>query len=930
MDYKDSINLPKTAFKMKASLPQKEPQRLTSWEEMGLYEKIKDSRKDSEKFILHDGPPYANGNIHIGHALNKILKDIIIKYKTMEGFGTLYVPGWDCHGLPIEINVEKQLGKKKLSLSKVEIRETCREYAKKFVGIQKEEFKRLGILGEWDEPYLTTNPVYTSTIVREFGKFADSGNLYKQKKPIQWCASCRTALAEAEVEYMDHKSPSVYVKFKMASDIGAKIPALQDKDVSMLIWTTTPWTLPANLAICLHPDFEYVAVKAGSDILILAEGLLSQTMQTCGIEGYEIIEKFQGSELENMKATHPLYDRESLIILGHHVTLEAGTGCVHTAPGHGHEDYVAGMQYGLDIYAPVNDYGKFTDEVEDFSGQFVFDANKGINEALQEKGALLKEEGIVHSYPHCWRCKRPIIFRATEQWFISMEKNDFQKKALETIEKVEWIPHWGKDRILGMVGNRPDWCISRQRSWGVPIVAFYCRDCGEALLSSEIINHVADLFEKESSDIWFSRDALELLPEGTKCSSCGKNDFEKETDILDVWFDSGVSHAAVLEKRDGLESPCDLYLEGSDQHRGWFQSSLLTSVGTRARAPFKSVLTHGFVVDGKGRKMAKSEGNVIAPEKIIKQYGAEIIRLWVASENYQDDMRISQDILQRLSEAYRKIRNTCRFILGNISDFDPGKDMTPLSDLQEIDRWALHRLNILTEKVRGSYDKYEFHTVYHSITNFCITDMSAVYLDILKDRLYCSAPAEPLRRTAQTTLYIILRDMVKLLAPVLSFTAEEVWSFIPGEKEESVHLSILPAVNKEFENEEVAQRWDVVLKVRDAVLKNLEEARVSKVIGNSLEASVALEASQKLYDLMQQYKEDLADIFIVSHAVLVLKEGAADMSIEDGAENIAVSVARAEGKKCERCWKYFTEAQESNQAVCSRCGEALKSYHAAE
>jgi isoleucyl-tRNA synthetase len=511
-----------------------------------------------------------------------------------------------------------------------------------------------------------------------------------------------------------------------------------------------------------------------------------------------------------------------------------------------------------------------------------------------------------------------------------MEKNDFQKKALETIEQVEWIPHWGKDRILGMVGNRPDWCISRQRSWGVPIVAFYCKDCGEVLLSSEIINHVADLFEKESSDIWFSRDALELLPEGTKCSSCGKNDFEKETDILDVWFDSGVSHAAVLEKRDGLESPCDLYLEGSDQHRGWFQSSLLTSVGTRGRAPFKSVLTHGFVVDGKGRKMAKSEGNVIAPEKIIKQYGAEIIRLWVASEDYRDDMRISQDILQRLSEAYRKIRNTCRFILGNISDFDPSKDMVPLSDLEEIDRWALHRLNLLTEKVRGAYDKYEFHTVYHSITNFCITDMSAVYLDILKDRLYCSSPSEALRRTAQTTLYIILRDIVKLLAPVLSFTAEEVWSFIPGEKEESVHLALLPAVNQEFENKEVADRWEVVLKVRDSVLKILEEARVDKVIGNSLEASVKLEAPQKLYDFLSKYRERLADIFIVSHVELILNETMTDLSLEESADNISVSVSRAEGGKCERCWKYFTETQGSNQSVCGRCGEALKSYDAAE
>jgi len=926
MDYKDSINLPKTAFKMKASLPQKEPQMLKKWEETRLYEKIKASRQGAQKFILHDGPPYANGNIHIGHALNKILKDIIIKCKTMEGFETLYVPGWDCHGLPIEINVEKKLGKKKAGLSKVEIRENCREYAKKFVDIQKEEFKRLGVLGEWEDPYLTMNPVYTSTIVREFGKFADSGNLYKQKKPIQWCASCRTALAEAEVEYLDHKSPSVYVKFAMVSDIAAKIPGLSGKKVSVLIWTTTPWTLPANLAVCLHPDFDYVAVQAGDDVLILAEGLLEQTMQTCRIEGYEILEKFSGSDLENMKCRHPLYDRESLIILGNHVTLEAGTGCVHTAPGHGQEDYVAGMQYGLDIYAPVNDLGRFTDDVALFAGKFVFDANEEINRTLQGKGVLLKEEEITHSYPHCWRCKNPVIFRATEQWFISMEKNDFQKKALETIEQVKWIPPWGKDRILGMVGNRPDWCISRQRSWGVPIIAFYCRDCGEALVSKRVADHVADLFEKESSDIWFSREADRLLPEGTTCS-CGKSDFEKETDILDVWFDSGVSHASVLEKREGLTSPCDMYLEGSDQHRGWFQSSLLTSVGTRGRAPFKSVLTHGFVVDGKGRKMAKSEGNVIAPDKIIKQYGAEIIRLWVASENYQEDMRISQDILQRLSEAYRKIRNTCRFMLGNIGDFDPQKDMAPLSDLQEIDKWALHRLHLLKEKVKKAYENYEFHTVYHAVTNFCITDMSAVYLDILKDRLYCSAPAETLRRTAQTTLYIILRDVVRLLAPILSFTAEEVWGFLPGKKEDSVHLSRFPSPDPEFKNRDIADRWDTVLAVRDVVLKNLEEARAAKVIGNSLEAVVILEVPEKLYQRLQPYTGQLADIFIVSCADLKVQDGPDDVSPDSAVERMTVSVARAQGNKCDRCWKYFTDTTGTDTGVCSRCGEALKAYH---
>ncbi|MBM4311476.1 MAG: isoleucine--tRNA ligase, partial [Deltaproteobacteria bacterium] len=688
MEYKDTINLPQTPFPMKASLPRKEPELLAHWEQTGLYEKIKASRAAAPKFILHDGPPYANGNIHIGTALNKLLKDFIIKSKTMAGFQAPYIPGWDCHGLPIELNVEKSLGRDKQSVSKSEIRRKCRVYAGEFVDIQRSEFKRLGVLGDWDKPYLTLTPGYSATIVREFGKFVASGDVYKRKKPIQWCASCGTALAEAEVEYQDESTPSVYVKFALTPESRAKLPEAARENASVVIWTTTPWTLPANLAICLHPDLDYVAVQTGAEVLILAEGLLESTMRICGIDRHAILARFRGSELERLICRHPLCERDSLVIVGEHVTLEAGTGCVHTAPGHGQEDYEAGLRYGLEIFAPVDDAGVFTAEAGEFAGQFVFKANTPIVERLRSVGALLGEQNISHSYPHCWRCKKPVIFRATEQWFISMETNGLRKRALEAIAATNWIPSWGIDRIRGMVENRPDWCLSRQRTWGVPIVAFYCTECGHLLLDQAVINHVADLFEKDGSDIWFERTPEELLPAGTRCPACSHAEFRPETDILDVWFDSGVSHAAVLERREELASPCDLYLEGSDQHRGWFQSSLLTSVGTRGRAPYRSVLTHGFVMDGKGQKMAKSRGNVIRPEEVIKQYGAEVLRLWVASENYQEDMRISDDILKRLSEAYRKIRNTCRFMLGTLADFDPARDRIAYADLEELDKWA--------------------------------------------------------------------------------------------------------------------------------------------------------------------------------------------------------------------------------------------------
>ena len=919
MDYKDTINLPKTPFPMKANLPAREPAMLSHWQEMDLYAKIQHAGQGKPRFTLHDGPPYANGDIHIGHALNKILKDIIIKSQTMNGSATRYVPGWDCHGLPIEINVEKKLGKQKQSLSTGDVRRKCRDYARNFVDTQREAFQRLGVLGEWDAPYLTMSNSYSAAIVREFGRFAAAGNLYKQKKPIQWCVSCKTALAEAEVEYEEETSPSVFIKFPVTAGLAERLPEVADRSVQVLIWTTTPWTIPANLAICVNPDFDYVALEADGDILIMAEGLVSATMLRCSIDSYRVLARVPGRQLEGLTCRHPLYDRASPLILGSHVTLDAGTGCVHTAPGHGQDDYVVGSRYGLPVYAPVDDRGCFTDEVPELAGTFVFEANRAICDRLRAGNALLHEEQIAHSYPHCWRCKRPVIFRATEQWFVSMATNDLRDRALSNIQQVLWIPSWGRERIAGMVTNRPDWCISRQRSWGVPIAAFYCAKCNTVLLDPGVINHVADLFEQHGSDIWFDRDAADLLPAGTVCGECGHGSFSKETDILDVWFDSGVSHAAVLEQDPQLGSPAELYLEGSDQHRGWFQSSLLTAVGTRGRAPYRSVLTHGFVVDGKGAKMAKSKGNVISPAKIIQQYGAEIIRLWVASENYQEDMRISPDILQRLSDAYRKIRNTVRFMLGNLHDFDPAAHGVPAAQRSELDHWALARLNRLIERVTRAYAQYEFHTMYHAVLNFCITDMSAVYLDILKDRLYCSAADAPARRAAQTTLHEILHDLLRLLAPVLSFTADEAWQYLPGISVESVHLASMPQPDPAREDQELCARWEILLGVRAQVLKHLELARTAKTIGNALDAHVTVTVPAQIAPALEQYRDQLADIFIVSQAALVSGPAAA-ADTSDRFALVDVQVVPAAGVKCARCWKYFEP--DAHAAICPRCAEA--------
>ncbi len=899
---------------MKASLSQREPEFLKEWDQKGVYRKILEKSKGREKYILHDGPPYANGHIHIGTALNKILKDFVVKSRFMSGCDSHYVPGWDCHGLPIENEVDKELGKKREGMTILDVRQRCREFAERFLNIQREEFKRLGVLGLWEAPYVTMSYDYEATIAREFGKFVSNGSVYKGKKPIHWCYHCKTALAEAEVEYEDHISPSVYVKFPTLSDFGQKFPFLRERKTSVVIWTTTPWTIPANLAIAFHPEFDYVAVDVGDEVLILAEALLEECMDRFGFSDYGVLGRFKGKLMEGLKCRHPLIDRESLLVLADYVTLDAGTGCVHTAPGHGKEDYETGLSYGLDIYTPVDDDGNFTDDVEFFAGRFVFDANASVNDKLREMGAMLREEEMGHSYPHCWRCKSPIIFRATEQWFISMEKNHLREKALAAIEKVAWTPVWGKDRIYGMIQNRPDWCISRQRAWGVPIVIFYCGSCGYALADETVVNHVADLFEREGADAWFARTSEELLPAGTICPRCNAGEFRKETDILDVWFDSGVSYAAVCEKRKELKAPPDMYLEGSDQHRGWFHSSLLASVGTRGIAPYRAVLTHGFVVDGKGEKMSKSKGNVITPDLVIERYGAEILRLWVAAEDYRDDIKISEEILKRLTEAYRKIRNTCRYILGNLYDFDPSRDTIAYASLLELDRWVLHRLQKTIGRILRAYERFEFHTVFHTLNNFCSVDLSAFYLDVLKDRVYTARADSPERRSAQTATYEILLALTKLMAPVLSFTAEELWKHLPFDagREESVHLTVFPGVNEEYLDEDLAGKWERILQVRDQVSKALEEGRNQKVVGHPLDAQVQIEADPAMMGLLMPLLNDLKSVFIVSQVSL---------KRNTGISGVRIKVDRAEGSKCERCWNHdpYVGKDKTHPTLCGRC-----------
>jgi isoleucyl-tRNA synthetase len=929
MDYKATLNLPKTSFPMKASLSQREPEILKKWQEAGLYEQIRKSSKGRPLFILHDGPPYANGHIHIGTALNKILKDMVIRSRQMDGFDAPYVPGWDCHGLPIEHNVDQELGAKKKDMNQIEVRKQCRAYAEKYIAVQKGEFKRLGVMGEWDDPYLTMKRGYVATIAREFGKFAVDGSLFKSKKPIYWCSTCQTALAEAEVEYHQRTSPSIYVKFPLQPDIDGDFPSLKGKKVNLVIWTTTPWTIPANLAVALHPALEYLAISAsGDEVFILAQGLVEDAMEAMGIGEYEILAQLNPKTLEHKMCSHPLYDRQSVVILAEHVTLDAGTGCVHTAPGHGREDYEVGLSYGLDIYSPVDDKGRFTEDVVFFAGEFVFDANSAVIAKLAELGRLVSKGSIEHTYPHCWRCKEPVIFRATEQWFISMEKAGLRQKALSCIDQVAWIPSWGRDRIYGMIENRPDWCISRQRSWGVPIVAFYCKRCGTCLITGEIVRHVANIFEKHGADIWFEADSSVLLPEGTVCPECQAEKFEKEKDILDVWFDSGVSHTAVLEGRDYLRWPADMYLEGSDQHRGWFHSALLIAAGTRAKAPYESVLTHGFVVDGKGEKMSKSKGNVIAPSEIIDRYGAEILRLWVAASDYQDDIRVSEKILKQLTDAYRRLRNTSRFILGNLGDFDRGTDAIPYARMVDIDKFALHCLQDIVKRTRAAYESFEFHTVYHSLYNYCTLDLSAFYLDILKDRLYTSPAISTARRSAQTALEIIVDTVTRLMAPILVFTAEEVWVYMPNrnDRPSSVHLSQLPQVNDAFVDSELAKRWESILTLRGEVSKAMEEARSEKKIGHSLDAVVTLSLPEQFSEAVKPTTEELRTVFIASK-VSIVSTGTLDGAYQSTKiPGLAVRIDSAPAEKCERCWVRDPSvgANEIHKTICTRCVNALE------
>jgi isoleucyl-tRNA synthetase len=927
-DYKDTLNLPQTGFPMKANLTQREPETLKYWEETGVYKKLQEKGKKGGHYILHDGPPYANGHIHIGHALNKILKDIIIKYKSMKGFYSPYVPGWDCHGLPIELQVDKNLGDKKDRFDVLEKRKLCREYAAKFVEIQREEFRRLGVFGDWQNPYLTMSNSYEATIVREFSKFVEAGYVYKGKKPVHWCPSCVTALAEAEVEYADKESPSVFVKFKIADEsVDRFLPGLKGKSVFAIIWTTTPWTLPANLALAFHPDFEYAVLEQDDEAYIVAEGRLEALRGKIGLRG-NIITKISGKNLEGMQALHPFIQRKSIAVLGEFVSLEEGTGIVHIAPGHGEDDYEIGLKYGLDIYAPVDDHGKFkftgAEQSSPLQGKFVFKANSDIIEILKNKNALIKEEKITHSYPHCWRCKKPVIFRATAQWFISMEKKRLRDRALAEIEKVVWVPRWGRDRIHGMVSNRPDWCISRQRAWGVPITMLRCEECEEFVTDTDVLSGIVKLVGVHSADVWFTKKAEEFLPPGYKCSKCGGTSFSKEMDILDVWFDSGVSHAAVMEADERLSWPADMYLEGSDQHRGWFQSSLLASVGTREKAPYRTVLTHGFVVDGQGKKMSKSVGNVVAPQEIIKANGAEILRLWVSAEDYRDDIRISKEILDRLTEAYRKILNTCRFLLGNIYDFDGGDYNDHLLD---IDRWAMSRLQTFIAKVTSAYENFDFHEVFHSIYNFCIVDMSSFYLDVLKDRLYTFRKDSEERRAAQWVLSRILSAITRLMAPVLSFTAEEIWQNLRSrtqDLEDSVFLSSFPEVDERYYDGELEKKWGALFLLRSEVNKAIEIKRAERFLGNSLEARLILRLPGMYKDLISENRDFLPVFFIVSAVELTdgAIEGAYGSSEIEGLE---IRVEKAAGAKCQRCWNWseavgtFTDAPD----ICERCHKVI-------
>jgi isoleucyl-tRNA synthetase len=929
VELKKTVNLPKTDFGMKANLGQLEPRLLEHWNNIQLYQKIRQSSQGRPRYVLHDGPPYANGNIHLGHAFNKSLKDFIVKSKTMAGFDSPYVPGWDCHGLPIEIKVDSELGSKKAGMSPVEIRKACRAYVQKYVDLQKKDFIRLGVFGDWEHSYLTMSPRYQAVIARAFLDFHERGYVYKGLKPVHWCMRCRTALAEAEVEYENHSSPSIWVRFPLTSDPAAIHSGLAGRKVFGLIWTTTPWTIPANMAIAYHPAFQYVALDVNGDVYIVAAELAKATGDVCGWADPAEVARFTGGQLEGAVFRHPFLERDSGGILADHVTLEQGTGAVHTAPGHGQEDYVSGVQYGIDIYCPVDGDGRLF-HVENAPGRLpetligknVWEANPLVTGLLREQGHLLAEKRIDHSYPHCWRCHKPTIFRGTEQWFIGMDRNDLRKNALDAVRRVKWMPDWGEERIYNMIATRPDWCISRQRIWGVPIVAFSCDGCTRLLTDRGALDHVVDLFARHSADIWYEKSASELLPPGTKCPQCSGSAFTKEKDILDVWFDSGSSHLAVLNDEYGLSWPSELYLEGGDQHRGWFHSSLLIGVGLKGGAPYREAATNGWTLDEQGRAMSKSVGNVIEPGKIIKQSGAELLRLWVASVEFHEDVRISDTILTRLTEAYRKLRNTLRYALGNLNDFDPAGDAVPADQLFEIDQWILIRAEQLVSRCRGWYESFLFHRVYQALYNFATTDLSAIYFDVLKDRLYTAAPNSAARRSAQTALYRVHMALVRMLAPILTFTAEEAWQHtpLPEGSPESVHLTQFPlpaelTAGLTESHRERAANWERLMQVRETVLKSLEIARQEKFIGAPLEALVHLKANGDLLPLLRQYQGDLPSLFIVSEVRL---DGHSDT-------HLSVHVERATGLKCERCWKYTRDvgSHAALPTVCKPCAEAV-------
>jgi len=934
-EWKDTVNLPRTGFPMKANLPTSEPETLARWKANDLYGKIRERRAGAPKFVLHDGPPYANGNIHMGTALNKILKEIVVKSRSMAGFDAPYVVGYDCHGLPIELRVDRELGPKKREMSAAEFCRACRAYAERFVGVMSEQFQRLGVLATWDAPYLTMNFKYQAAIARALGKFVAQGLVYKGKKPVHWCIHCRTALAEAEVEYENHTSPSIYVEFPLAPEsagaLADRIPALAGSNVSVLIWTTTPWTIPSNLAIAFHPEFDYAAYEVDGRAVIVAEALASSVAAATGRTFGAPIARMKGAELEHIRFQHPLYARTSLGVLGSYVTLEAGTGAVHTAPGHGSDDFQTGMKYGLEIYAPIGPAGHFFDTVELFGGQRVFDANPNVADALKARGRLWHRESFSHQYPHCWRCHNPVIFLATSQWFIDLDTvklpagKTLRQAALDAIDHdVKWVPAWGHDRMYNMVAHRPDWCISRQRVWGVPIPAVDCTACGEAIITPALVDKAAAVFEQYGADSWYERPTEDFLPAGLTCSKCGGTQFEREMNILDVWFDSGSSHEAVLSQWPELTWPADIYLEGSDQHRGWFQSSLMVGLGTRGRPPFRQIVTNGFLIDVEGKKMSKSLGNSLEPQDVIRTSGADIIRLWVASSDYTEEIRLSNEILARVVEAYRKIRNTMRYLVANLYDFDPAVDRVATPRLEEVDRYILARYADLAHRILRAYEDYDYSKISQTLNAFATVDLSAFYNDVSKDRLYTFAARSPERRSAQTAMFIMADGLTRLMAPILSFTADEVWRHLPGSREESVHLAVFPAAAEldALANVDLTVRWQRLIDLREQVLAEIEPLRKDKRIGSSLQAKVVVSATTAELAQLEPYAKQLPMLFIVSE--VELRPAPADVQAHAEARP-RVTIERAGGVKCERCWRYVP-AVSSDPAwagLCDRCQYAL-------